>query len=158
MPKKRKRWSAERKAALSAKVQAKMAAGWRPFKKSMHPVDLLEIPMPIVHTVAKDVPTGKEGDAPCPQTNTDSQGSNAAPPVQSPSAATSVVVLKIPINNRMLDARDAEGNLFHVYVGNNATFVYGDVIEVKPHATQTGVWQLVSAIPRDKRRMPHQVL
>jgi hypothetical protein len=149
MRRKRKRWSAERKAALSAKVQAKIAAGWQPFKKSDA----------IVHIVAKDVPSEeKGGDASCPSDpKMDSQVSNAAQTVQSPSAATSVVVLRIPINNRMVDARDGEGNLFYVYVGNNATFVCGDVIEVRPHSTQGGIWQLVSPIPRDKRRMPKRL-
>lgn len=61
-------------------------------------------------------------------------------------------IVAIPMNPRMVLATESGGVHHLVYVGRNATFAFGDEIEVEPYPNQDGVWQLVSAIPRDRRR------
>lgn len=63
-------------------------------------------------------------------------------------------VSQIPPNPRMVLARDDESDRHLVYVGSNATLVVGDEIEVGPHSTQKGILQLLSTLPRDRRRLP----
>lgn len=58
----------------------------------------------------------------------------------------------MPINTRMVLAEDEQGERCLVDVGKNGTFVFGDEIEVGPHESQQGIWQLLSAVPRDRRR------
>lgn len=68
-----------------------------------------------------------------------------------------VVVTKIPINKKMLEAMDALGNTILVDAGNNTNFALGDKIEVGPHESgYADVWRLLSAIPKDKRRLPDE--
>lgn len=61
-------------------------------------------------------------------------------------------VVAIPMNPRMVLATESGPEQLLVYVGRNATFALDDEIEVEPFPEQKGVWQLVSAIPRDRRR------
>lgn len=64
-------------------------------------------------------------------------------------------IVAIPLNPRMVLANDSgdPGQEQHlVYVGRNATFVFGDEIEIEPVPGQKGVWQVISAVPRDRRR------
>lgn len=62
-------------------------------------------------------------------------------------------ISNIPFNPRMVLARfegDEEEHL--VEVGKNQTFAKGDFIEVGEHDVQKGLYELRSAIPRDRRR------
>jgi hypothetical protein len=64
-------------------------------------------------------------------------------------------VVAVPINPRMVLANDSgdPGQEQHlVYVGRNATFAFGDEIEVEPVPEQKGIWQLTSEVPRNRRR------
>jgi hypothetical protein len=63
-----------------------------------------------------------------------------------------MTVVDIPMNPRTVIAEDQRGARQIVEVGRNATFCRGDEIEVGPHETQNDLFQLLSAIPRDKRR------
>lgn len=71
-------------------------------------------------------------------------------PVEEPSEV--MEVFNLPVNQRVLIARDSNKQVHTVEVGQSATFVYGDLIEVKPHPTQGGIFKLISAVPRDRRR------
>jgi hypothetical protein len=63
-----------------------------------------------------------------------------------------MTVVNVPPNPRVLMAEDEHGSRELIWVGRNATFAIGDKIEVAPHETQHGVWQLLSPIPQTKRR------
>jgi len=76
-------------------------------------------------------------------------------PTEQPESQKMTVIPPRPLNPRVIYAIDDDGNKALVWVGNNATFAFNDVIEVVPHETQTGILQCVSPIPRDRRR-PHQ--
>lgn len=66
-------------------------------------------------------------------------------------------VARITDNTRMVYAlADGVTGFQLVHVGNNTNFVVGDAIEVGPHPTQNGIWQLISPIPRDRRRLPRR--
>jgi hypothetical protein len=65
-----------------------------------------------------------------------------------------MTVVDIPMNPRTVLAEDEQGARSVVFVGRNATFARGDKIEVGPYEGQQDVFQLLSAIPRDKRRSP----
>lgn len=71
-----------------------------------------------------------------------------------------IVVPRMPSNPRIVCAKerpeDPDEAVSLVWVGRNENFCFGDVIEVEPHETQTGVWQCVSEIPRNRRRPIHQ--
>lgn len=62
------------------------------------------------------------------------------------------VVPPMPMNPRVVLAENDDGKRLLVDVGRNGTFCFGDQIEVKTHPVQTGILQLVSPIPRDRRR------
>jgi hypothetical protein len=65
-------------------------------------------------------------------------------------------VVNIPMNPRMVLANESgePGREQHlVYVGRNATFAFGDEIEVRPSHEQKGVWELTGAFPRERRRV-----
>jgi hypothetical protein len=62
------------------------------------------------------------------------------------------VVPPMPMNPRVVLAEDMDGKRLLVWVGRNATFSFGDEIEVQPHPVQSGILQLVSPIPRLRRR------
>jgi len=64
-------------------------------------------------------------------------------------------IVAIPMNPRMVlanEAGDPAMDQLLVYVGRNATFAFGDEIEVGPMEGQKGIWQLTSELPRDRRR------
>jgi transposase-like protein len=62
------------------------------------------------------------------------------------------VVPPMPINPRVVLAEDDAGKRHLVDVGRNETFVFGDELEVGPHAVQQGIWRHLGDIPRDRRR------
>jgi hypothetical protein len=67
--------------------------------------------------------------------------------------ALKMTITKIPFNPRMVLARFPNEEDEHlVDVGRNATFALGDLIEVADHEVASGVYQLLSPIPRDRRR------
>jgi hypothetical protein len=83
---------------------------------------------------------------------------NGSQPILAGSAALPIprkfTITLIPPNPRTVLADDEHGLRQLVDVGNNATFVVGDEIEVAPHRSQLGIWRLLSSLPRDKRRPP----
>jgi len=72
---------------------------------------------------------------------------------QEPNRREKMIVTKIPFNPRMVLARfpDEEEEQL-VDVGRNRTLAIGDEIEVGPHETAQEIYQLLSPLPRDRRR------
>jgi hypothetical protein len=67
-----------------------------------------------------------------------------------------MTICRIPFNPRMVEATFEDDPVPHlVDVGRNKTFAIGDVIEVGPHEVAKDIYQLLSAIPRDRRRPFH---
>lgn len=62
-------------------------------------------------------------------------------------------IRQIPLNPRTVVAADESGKKELVDVGNNATLVVGDEIQVAEHRSQPGIWRILGALPRSRRRI-----
>jgi hypothetical protein len=63
-----------------------------------------------------------------------------------------MTIINVPMNPRVVLAVDEYGSRELIWVGRNSNFAIGDKIDVAPHETQEGIWQLLSALPLNKRR------